>query len=101
MSDQFKKNQRDFFFKCHDRWAKKISRDLSNPSAPDNWVWEQCAGCLFWVPLSGIFSTDWGVCGNSISEFDGFLRFSHDGCDFYQDRTENDSSCKPSVPEFD
>jgi hypothetical protein len=66
----------------HSRWARLLSfnRDTSDPNYEDVWYEQQCGGCCFWFPLSGPLGFDWGVCACEDSEFDGMLRFEHDGC---------------------
>ena len=78
-------NSSAHFYQCHERWGDKSNRDSSVDEAPDEWVWSQCEGCRYWIPLTGEFRTDWGVCSNSKSKFDGVVRFAHDGCDEYED----------------
>lgn len=69
---------------CHERWSERISRDPSSKEATDEWVWNQCEGCRYWVPIAGKFQGDWGVCSNKESDADGVVRFAHDGCDQFE-----------------
>lgn len=72
------------FQRCHERWVMRVNRDSSSEDSPDEWVWNQCQSCRYWIPLSGEFFADWGACSNSNSIFDGNVRFSHDGCESYE-----------------
>lgn len=81
-----KYDSREHFRVCHDRWITKTNRDLSASERPDEWVWNQCESCIYWLPLRGKFATDWGVCSNGKSASDGVVRFSHDGCDKFEQR---------------
>jgi Protein of unknown function (DUF3027) len=71
---------------CHERWSTKNNRDLSLSDPPDEWIESQCEICVYWIPLRGKFATDWGVCSNEKSTSDGVVRFSHDGCDHFEER---------------
>ncbi|WP_369334887.1 DUF3027 domain-containing protein [Tahibacter harae] len=75
--------------RCHVRWIEKTNRDLRRPDKPDEWVWNQCEGCRYWVPIIGKFSGDWGVCSNENSASDGIARFAHDGCDHFETTAED------------
>ncbi|WP_073467569.1 DUF3027 domain-containing protein [Rhizobacter sp. OV335] len=74
------------FDETHERWLGETNRDLSEAEKPDEWVWNQCESCQYWIPLSGVFSTDWGACSNSKSASDGVVRFAHDGCDQFSQK---------------
>ncbi len=71
----------DHFRACHRRWVKKIHRDLDGPNRPPIWGRQQCMLCSYYVPLTGVFIDDYGVCSNPTSQFDGTLMFEHDGCE--------------------
>lgn len=60
---------------CHKRWLRKANRDLSQ------WDRQQCGCCIFYIRLVAEFNSDWGVCSNAASPFDGRVMFEHDGCD--------------------
>jgi hypothetical protein len=76
----------DHFDLCHERWIERTNRDLSIADKPDEWVWNQCESCRYWLPLAGRFSTDWGACSNSRSTSDGVVRFAHDGCEHFEQK---------------
>ena len=67
----------------HERWIKRTNRDLSRDEAPDDWTWNQCESCRYWLPLDRRFTTDWGVCSNQLALSDGLARFAHDGCEHF------------------
>ncbi len=73
------------FLTVHERWLKKINRDIDAENKPDKWIWNQCETCRHYLRLAGEYGNDWGVCSNLISKFDGQSRFSHDGCDFFEE----------------
>ena len=68
----------------HDRWIQRRFRRTDDPEYRENWYDEQCGGCTFWIPLSGELGTDYGVCADVKSPFDGTVRFEHDGCDEFE-----------------
>jgi hypothetical protein len=74
----------------HQRWIAELNRsnDENDPEYRDTWPWEQCGGCLFWMPLAGPLGTDWGVCANALSPFDRRAMFEHDGCDSFSEDPE-------------
>ncbi|RNF85930.1 DUF3027 domain-containing protein [Montanilutibacter psychrotolerans] len=76
----------EHLYACHDRWIGRVNRDKSVEDPPDEWVWNQCESCRYWIPLTGKFRTDWGGCSNRESAFDGVLRFAHDGCDKFEEK---------------
>jgi DUF3027 family protein len=69
----------------HKRWLEKypVNRDMASPSYKDEWYFEQCLRCQFYVTLMGLFESDWGVCSNPASYLDGRVMFEHDGCEFF------------------
>ncbi|HVF03224.1 MAG TPA: DUF3027 domain-containing protein [Frankiaceae bacterium] len=71
----------------HERWIQHRSRapDEAHPGYDESWVWEQCGGCVRWIPLSGPLGSDWGVCSNKDSPFDRHAMFEHDGCPFFEE----------------
>ncbi|CAL9485593.1 MULTISPECIES: DUF3027 domain-containing protein [unclassified Streptomyces] len=64
----------------HARWLALLNRSTGTPDYRDDWYYEQCGGCRFWVALSGRLGQDWGACTHAGSDFDGRVRFEHDGC---------------------
>ncbi|MFJ6705758.1 MULTISPECIES: DUF3027 domain-containing protein [unclassified Streptomyces] len=68
---------------CHKRWSQVQNRSTRRSDYRDDWYDEQCGGCRYWVALSGELGRDWGVCTRAASEFDGRVRFEHDGCDLF------------------
>jgi hypothetical protein len=76
----------EHFQKCHERWVKRGERiQIGVDKYPDEWFGQQCMSCRFYIPLVGVFSTDWGVCSNPNSLADGTVRFEHDACDAYEE----------------
>ncbi len=71
------------FRACHERWTQRLNRDPGVPNYQDDWGIQQCGGCRFFVPLTGIFSDDWGGCTNPSSPSDQHIMFEHDGCAFF------------------
>lgn len=67
----------------HTRWMDKLSRDFSVPEYKPEWGLQQCGGCRYFVPLSGVFVGDWGGCTNPLSAFDKQVMFEHDGCEAF------------------
>ena len=67
----------------HRRWAgaQKFNRRTNDADYLDRWYAEQCGGCRYWIPLHGVFGSDWGACTNKESLLDRTLMFEHDGCD--------------------
>ena len=70
---------------AHSRWILRLNRSEDNPRYQDAWAWEQCGGCIHWLPLAGTLGTDWGVCSSQRSPFDREAMFEHDGCDFFEE----------------
>jgi hypothetical protein len=79
---------REHFQASHHRWADRRLRRQNDPSYQDEWWQQQCGGCRFWIPLTGIFGDDYGACSNPASAADGLVRFEHDGCEAYEQSTE-------------
>lgn len=67
----------------HSRWLAVRNRKQESPDYQEEWYSEQCGGCEFWIPLAGGWGSDFGVCSNLDSPFDGTVRFEHDGCEFF------------------
>ncbi|MFE9130065.1 DUF3027 domain-containing protein [Streptomyces sp. NPDC007148] len=72
----------------HERWLRGLNRQTGAPDYKDEWYFEQCGGCRFWVALSGELGRDWGACTHVASTFDGQVRFEHDGCASFMVRTD-------------
>ncbi len=64
----------------HDRWRQHIQHT--------EWRYEQCGRCTFWLPLTGDWGLDWGVCSNPESAHDRSAMFEHDGCAAFEDADE-------------
>lgn len=60
------------------RWSEKMS-DYGE------WrIYEQCGGCRYYLRLRGEYASSWGVCTNSLSDWDGVAMFEHDGCEHFE-----------------
>jgi hypothetical protein len=70
--------------KVHDRWLTRLNRNTAVPGYLDEWHRQQYSSCRRWIPLSGQAGLDWGACTHEQSEFDGQVRFEHDGCPHYE-----------------
>lgn len=89
MGDELYDNE-DHFSRCHSRWIKRTNRKLnSSEEMPNKWADEQCEACRYYIQLRGLFSSDYGVCSSEKSEFDGMVRFSHDGCDEFDEYVDS------------
>ena len=75
---------------CHERWVSRMNRPWSEVTddVRDTWTTDQCGGCRFYIPVTGALASDWGVCSNDMSPFDGRVMFEHDGCDSYSGASE-------------
>jgi hypothetical protein len=71
------------FEDSHRRWLRRLNRNMTDPSYKDEWAYEQCFSCIYFVPLTGRFKSDYGACTNPKSPFDGRVMFEHDGCDYF------------------
>jgi hypothetical protein len=69
----------------HERWLTRLNRRIGDPGYLDEWYHQQCGSCRRWIPLSGQAGLDWGACIHEQSEFDGHVRFEHDGCPHHED----------------
>jgi len=74
---------KDPFRRLHYRWVEQRNRGGAGPEYPEQWAYEQCGGCHYWLPIAGPLGTDWGVCANFRSPFDRHATFEHDGCEFF------------------
>ena len=63
---------------CSARWIEKSS------DYGDGATYEQCGGCRYYLRLTGMLSSDWGVCSHSASDWDGLAMFEHDGCEHFE-----------------
>lgn len=77
------RNDKNHCKSCHERWSGRLNRNMDSSGYLEEWYTEQCGGCIFFIPLIGYLSDDWGVCSNAKSPFDGNVRFEHDGCEKY------------------
>lgn len=75
------KNDMQMAAAIHQRWMLRRNRRQEDPGYVESWWAEQCGACRHWIPLSGALGRDYGACANSESDFDGTVRFEHDGCD--------------------
>jgi hypothetical protein len=82
------RNNKEHTKQCHDRWIEKRNRKQEDPSYLDEWYDEQCGGCIYFIPLMGDLADDYGACSNPQSEFDGIIRFEHDGCGKHEQAEE-------------
>lgn len=76
-----KVEDREHFLECHYRWCERTNRNFEN--LKDNKELSgmmQCMICVYYIRLCGEFIEDWGVCSYKESEFDGMVRYEHDGC---------------------
>lgn len=78
-------NDQEHAERCHDRWMARRNRRQEDPEYRDEWYGAQCLHCRFWIPVVGVLGSDYGVCSNSVSAFDGHVRFEHDGCIDFED----------------
>jgi hypothetical protein len=88
-----KSKDRKHYDHTHMRWMEKvkINRVIGSPDYDDAWFAEQCFGCLYFIKLEGILGSDWGVCSNELSPFDGHLMYEHDGCEYFEDQPDEGS----------
>jgi hypothetical protein len=74
-------NDKQHFNECHSRWTERLNRDMDDHNYQEEWTYQQCFSCIFFVPLIGWFKDDYGACTNAKAPFDGRVMFEHDGCD--------------------
>jgi len=48
------------------------------------WIADQCGGRVCYSALEEALGSDWGVCTNAASPYDGRLLFEHDGCEQFR-----------------
>jgi hypothetical protein len=65
---------------CHARWLMARNRRQEDSGYQDEWFAEQCGGCRYWIPVTGVLGSDYGACTSARSDFDGRVMFEHDGC---------------------
>lgn len=82
------RNDKEHANLCHDRWMERRNRKQEDPNYKNDWYSEQCGGCIYFIPLMGELSDDYGACSNPQSDFDGVIRFEHDGCEQYTQAEE-------------
>ena len=76
-------DDKKYFRKTHERWMGKRNRKQESEHYKDEWYKSQCFSCKYYLPLAGEFGADYGACSNPISDYDGYVRFEHDGCSSY------------------
>lgn len=85
---------------CHDRWLRQQDERVApmdeNGEITDEWYNDQCGQCIYYIPLVGALSSDWGLCSNSKSPCDRNAVFEHYGCDEYVGANCWVTSFKPS-----
>lgn len=72
----------EHFRECNFRWKDSSNRSFEEGREDCEKLdgfW-QCMFCVYYVPLSGVFIEDWGACTNVKSQYDGTVRYEHDGC---------------------
>jgi hypothetical protein len=90
---RFLANDMDHVRKTNKRWDQKfpLNRSQLSPDYQEEWLNEQCFTCQYYVKLTGEFGSDWGVCSNPASPFDGKLMFEHDGCEHHSFAADEES----------
>jgi hypothetical protein len=76
-------NDDAFHRSTHERWVRRLNRNMAAPTYRDEWYGEQCGGCRFWIALTGVLGDDYGACTNEASLRDGVVQFEHDGCEAF------------------
>lgn len=66
---------------CHYRWMERRNRKIEDEYANQDWNYEQCFRCRYFIRLTGVLIEDWGACSNAKSPCDGRVMFEHDGCE--------------------
>jgi hypothetical protein len=89
-------NDEAFAAATHERWRKRQHRPMDGPDYRDAWYAQQCGGCRFWLPLTGVLGDDYGACSNPASPRDGLVQFEHDGCDAFTPVREGDWGRAPT-----
>jgi len=79
----------------HSRWRERRLRKTEDPAYLDEWYAQQCGGCRFWMPLTGILGSDYGGCTNPVSVRDGVVQFEHDGCDAFAPAPDDEWGSAP------
>ncbi|MGQ0846577.1 MAG: DUF3027 domain-containing protein [Sporichthyaceae bacterium] len=87
----------------HRRWIAKVGlhRSPGSPDYQESWYWQQCGGCAFYIPLNDPLGADWGACSGASSQFDGLLRFEHDGCEAFEQDSTGRAPFSRSSPQRD
>ena len=70
--------------RCHERWSKRMNRDVDSHDYRDEWYQQQFLFCRYFISLAGCLAEDYGACSNPRSQLDGTVRFEHDGCDAFE-----------------
>ena len=81
--------ENDVFKIIHERWMGKRNRKQESESYKDEWYSQQCFMCKYFIYLSGRMGGDYGACSNPRSDYDGCVRFEHDGCDGFTESEES------------
>ncbi|WP_369185561.1 DUF3027 domain-containing protein [Streptomyces sp. Y1] len=84
MSDKHAAEDPEEMGAIRDRWIGRRNRDPGKPEYRAEWYGEQCGFCRYWFPMVGKLGLDYGACANGKSEFDGAVRFEHDGCEVFE-----------------
>jgi hypothetical protein len=64
---------------CRNQLDYLSGMDTNNHSLPD------CScGCKYFIELSGMVGSDWGVCYHPESPRRGLLTFEHMGCKYFK-----------------
>lgn len=71
----------DHFRETHARWQRNVGLEIDSDEVTDGERRRQCFACRYYLPLTGAFAEDWGVCSNASSPRDGRATFEHDGCE--------------------
>ena len=88
-------NDETFADATHSRWRERRLRKTEDPAYLDEWYAQQCGGCRFWMPLTGILGSDYGGCTNPVSVRDGVVQFEHDGCDAFAPAPDDEWGSAP------
>jgi hypothetical protein len=75
----------------HRRWVHKTNRlELWDTDEwREEWGFQQCGACRYFIHLTGYLINDWGICSNPESEFDGTAMFEHDGCEQFAEARDS------------
>jgi len=68
----------------HKRWLKNLGEWDNKQTFSKDGVCRQCGGCSYYIPLKGSFGSDWGVCCQENSKFNGKVVFEHFSCEKFK-----------------